>query len=102
MGRNRVVLDGRLLKRGAVRYTPAGVAALDFAIAHGSLQVEAEQERKVRFEIAAVALGAVAGKAAALKANQPVRVAGFMARRGANDPQLILHVTRIEADHDTE
>jgi len=44
--RNRVELSGRLLELGALRYTPAGLAALEFKLAHESEQDEAGAKRK--------------------------------------------------------
>ncbi len=52
-----VTLDARMHSRGALRFTPAGVPALDFrARCTSRLQVEAGGERRVACELAAVAL----------------------------------------------
>jgi len=50
---NRLELSGRLLERGALRLTPAGLAALEFKLAHESEQDEAGGKRKVHAELAA-------------------------------------------------
>ena len=42
---NRVELSGRLLELGALRYTPAGVAAVEFRLGHESEQDEAGGKR---------------------------------------------------------
>ena len=55
-----MTLDARLQSRGSLRFTPAGVPALDFELAHESTQVEAGSERRVACELAAVALGGAA------------------------------------------
>ena len=53
-------MSGRLLELGALRYTPAGVAALEFKLAHESEQDEAGGRRKVKAEIGAIAFEAQA------------------------------------------
>ena len=42
---NLTQLSGRLLERGALRRTPAGIPVLEFLLAHVSTQVEADVER---------------------------------------------------------
>ena len=54
---NRLVLDATLADRGDLRYTPAGVPALECMLRHASIQPEAGGERKVECELAAVAFG---------------------------------------------
>ena len=48
---NRLVLSARLIERGALRYTPAGLPALDFRLEHQSELSEEEQMRKVSVQI---------------------------------------------------
>ena len=45
MKRNEVVIDGRLLKRSALRYTPAGIPVVDLLLGHISNQIEAGGRR---------------------------------------------------------
>ena len=56
-GANRLTLDATLAERGDLRYTPAGIPALDCMLQHESMQAEAGGERKVDCELAAVAFG---------------------------------------------
>ncbi len=92
MKRNEAVIDGRLLKRGALRYTPTGTPAVDAVIGHSSMQNEAGRQRAVRCEIEAVALGDTAVKLSTLKLNRPLQVGGFLARRSVSDRRLVLHI----------
>ena len=55
---NRLVLAAQLVERGALRYTPAGLPALDLSLKHESEVSEDGQPRKVSLEIKAVAIGA--------------------------------------------
>ena len=96
MKHNEVVIDGRLMQLGALRYTPAGTPAVDFVLEHSSLQIEAGGERRAQCRITGVALGDTASKLTALNANRTVRITGFLAQRGRNEQQLVLHATAAE------
>ncbi len=96
MKRNEVVIDGRVLKRGALRHTPAGIPAIELAIGHRSIQREAGREREARCEIDAVAFGDLAVSIGTLKTNQPWRVSGFLAQSRVGNRKLVLHV--VSAD----
>ena len=50
---NRLVLTAQLVERGAVRYTPAGLPALDLSLKHESEVTQDGQPRKVSMEIKA-------------------------------------------------
>jgi small subunit ribosomal protein S6 len=54
---NLTQLSGRLLERGALRHTPAGLPVVEFLLTHVSTQIEADVERKVECEMACVAMG---------------------------------------------
>ena len=97
------MLDGCLLKRGVLRHTPAGIAAIDLTVAHDSMQIEAGQPRRVQCEVAAVAIGEIAMTIATLRLNQLLRLTGFLARRRKDDGHLMMHVTGVAAiaDHRT-
>jgi len=94
--RNEVVIDGRLLKRGALRYTPAGTPAVDFLIGHRSLQNEAGSQRETRCEIEAVALGDMAVRLSALKLNRSLQISGFLAQSSLGNRKLALHIVSAE------
>ena len=97
MKRNEVVIDGRLLKRSVLRYTPAGTPAVDLLIGHRSIQNEAGGRREARCEIEAVALGDMALKLGTAKLNRSLRVCGFLAQRSLGNRRLVLHVVSIDA-----
>ena len=61
---NRLVLSATLVERAALRYTPAGLPALDLSLKHESEVSEDGQPRKVSMEMRAVAIGAVTRHAA--------------------------------------
>ena len=96
MARNRVELSGRLLEAGRLRHTPAGVAALQFTLAHESEQQEAGVTRKVQAEIGAIAFEAQARLIAARPLGSGLRIEGFLSAKSARAKKLVLHVTNVE------
>ena len=91
------MIDGRLLKRSVLRYTPAGTPAVDLVIGHRSIQGEAGIRREARCEIEAVALGDMAVKLGTAKLNRPLQLSGFLAQRGVGNRRLMLHVVSMDA-----
>jgi primosomal replication protein N len=99
---NQVTLDARLQSRDDLRFTPAGIPVLDFALAHESTQIEAGSERRVACELAAVALGPVARALAAIAPGANLRCRGFLARRYRTGISVALHVNEFDlTDHAT-
>ena len=98
-----MTLDARLQARDNLRFTPAGIPVLDFALAHESTQIEAGSERRVACELAAVALGPVARALAAVAPGANLRCRGFLARRYRNGISVALHVNEFDlTDYPTE
>ncbi len=93
---NRLVLSALLAERGALRYTPAGLPALDMVLKHQSEVSEDGAPRKVSMDIKAVAIGAIAGPASALALGSPAIFAGFLAS-GRNGRGLVFHLTAFDA-----
>jgi primosomal replication protein N len=93
---NRLLLDARLAARGDLRFTPAGIPALDFSLEHESMQTEAGIERRVACELAAVALGPVAKELASVSLGAPIRCNGFLVRRYRTGTSVALHVNEFE------
>jgi primosomal replication protein N len=51
-------LRARIIERGAQRYTPAGLPAIDLVLRHEGSNVEARSGRQVMVEVKAKAIGA--------------------------------------------
>ena len=96
MAQNRLELSGRLLERGPLGYTPAGIPALVFRLAHESEQNEAGSTRKVIAEIDAITFEANARLIAGRPLGSEVRVQGFLSAKSKRSKKLMLHVTNIE------
>jgi primosomal replication protein N len=92
---NRLTLDATLLARDPLRYTPAGIAALDCTLRHQSQQREAGGERRVDFEVHGVAFAEVARSLCEVPMDRALRCEGFLARRYRTGTTLALHITRF-------
>ncbi|PPE67622.1 primosomal replication protein N [Caldimonas caldifontis] len=91
---NQVVLDAQLTERGAMRYTPAGLPALDLLLSHESLVTEAGMPRKVRMDLKAVVIGALAERLNRIELGSVHRFSGFLASQ-RNGRGVVLHVTEL-------
>jgi len=79
-----------------MRYTPAGIPALNFRIAHASEQIEAGVQRSVACEMPALALGQTALLLAGAKPGDGLRLTGFIAAKSLKSRTPVLHVNEIE------
>jgi len=93
---NRLILAAELVERGATRYTPAGLPALDLGLKHDSEVMEDRQARKLNLMMRAVAIGEITRTVAALPLGQVATFAGFIAA-SRNGRGLVFHVTAVEA-----
>jgi primosomal replication protein N len=92
---NRLVLSAQLVERGALRYTPAGLPALDLSLKHESEVSENGQPRKLSLEMRAVAIGDITGALAAMVLGSAGLFGGFLAA-ARNGRGLRLHITSVE------
>jgi primosomal replication protein N len=94
---NRLVLAAQVVERSAMRYTPAGLPALDLKLKHESEVSEDGQPRKVSLEIRAVAIGAITKAANVLALGTPCTFAGFLGAT-RNGKGLVFHVNEVVLD----
>ena len=92
---NRLVLTAQLLERGALRYTPAGLPALDLSLKHESQVTQDGKVRQVWFDLRARAIGDITQRVAALELGSTHGFAGFLgsARNGRG---IVFHVTELD------
>jgi len=97
---NRLVLSATLVERAALRYTPAGLPALDLTLKHESEVSEDGQPRKVSMEMKAVAIGAITQTLFRLELGSVGHYGGFItsARNGRG---LMFHITSVELSEAT-
>jgi primosomal replication protein N len=93
---NRFTLAATLTQRDDLRYTPAGIPAIDCTLLHASVQAEAGGQRKVECEVHGVAFEDVARKLARMPVGSTLRCEGFLARRYRTGITVALHITHID------
>ncbi len=91
---NRLMLSAQLVQRGAVRYTPAGLPALDLSLKHESEVSEAGAPRKISMEMRAVAIGEITRQLAELAIGAQLDCTGFLSAH-RNGRGLMFHITQI-------
>nr|WP_231402566.1 primosomal replication protein N [Caenimonas aquaedulcis] len=96
-GVNQIVLSARIAEASALRYTPAGLPALDLRLEHESELMEAGQARQVKAAIKAVAFGAVAETMVRQPIGSPWRFTGFLATP-RNGKHPVLHIQSFQQD----
>ena len=94
---NHVVLTASISEAKALRYTPAGLPALDLRLEHESSVEEAGQTRQVKTAIKAVALGALAERLGVQPIGSLWRFSGFLATP-RNGKLVVLHIQEFQQD----
>ena len=92
---NQLHLQAQIQQLGLIRYTPAGLMALDASLKAESEVIEAGKPRKVSLEIKAVAVGEVAKQLQALGIGGVAVFRGFLTHQ-RNGRGFVAHVTLIE------
>ncbi|MDM0046325.1 primosomal replication protein N [Variovorax dokdonensis] len=94
---NQLMLTAVIAERGSLRYTPAGLPALDLRLEHESTLEDAGQRRQVKAVLKAVAFGAQAERLAVQALGSLWRFQGFLATPGsAKHP--VLHIQNFQQD----
>ena len=94
---NCTELSACIAELAALRYTPAGLPALDLVLEHASQATEAGQARQVKLRIRALALGTSAESLAKQAIGSVWRFQGFLAtpRQGKS---VVLHIQDFQQD----
>jgi primosomal replication protein N len=94
---NQLVLTACVAELGALRFTPAGLPAIDLRLEHESTMTEAAQPRQVKAALKAVAFGAVAERLARQGLGSLWRFQGFLATP-RNGKHPVLHIQDFQQD----
>ena len=94
---NQVVLSACIAEASALRYTPAGLPALDVRLEHESEVTEAGQQRQVKALVKARAFGSVAESIGKQSVGSLWRFTGFLATP-RNGKHPVLHVQQFQQD----
>ncbi len=88
---NQIDLSARIAELGVLRYTPAGLPALNLVLDHQSEQVEASSSRQVKLSIRAVAFGTQAEQLTRIELGRDCRFRGFLAS-ARTSKSLVFHI----------
>ena len=94
---NQVVLSACIAEASALRYTPAGLPALDFRLEHESEIAEAGQARQVKVAVKAVAFGTLAETLGKQPIGSTWKFTGFLATP-RNGKHPVLHIQQFQQD----
>ena len=94
---NRTELTACIAEQAALRYTPAGLPALDLILEHASEVHEAGQVRKVQLKLRALAIGSMAERLVKQAVGSVWTFQGFLAtpRQGKS---VVLHIQEFQQD----
>jgi primosomal replication protein N len=93
---NRVALSAVIVEAKALRYTPAGLPALDLKLEHESEVLEAGQARQVKAAVRAVAIGSLAETIVRHPIGSHWAFTGFLATP-RNGKHPVLHIQSFES-----
>ena len=94
---NQLVLTACIAERDALRYTPAGLPALNMRLDHESELQEAGQTRQVKAALKAVAFGAIAERLVSQAIGSAWRFNGFLATP-RNGKHVVFHIQEFQQD----
>ena len=95
---NSCVLTACIAELESLRYTPAGIPALNLKLDHASSIQEAGQEQQVKAAMKAKAFGTLAERLAGQAVGSTWKFSGYLASP-RNGKQVYLHIQNISADH---
>ncbi len=93
---NQLILTACIAELSAVRYTPAGLPALDLSLHHESQQTEAGNDRQVKLVIKAVAFGAMAERIGQHSIGKDWQFSGFLATP-RNGKYAVFHIQDFQS-----
>lgn len=94
---NQLVLTACIAELDALRYTPAGLPALNIRLEHESDVQEAGQTRQVKATVKAVAFGAMAERLGKQALGSSWRFIGFLATP-RNGKYVVFHIQEFQQD----
>ncbi len=91
-GVNQVGITAVVLEVKPLRYTPAGLPAVEILLEHESEVIEAGQARRVQLTIPAIALGDIALLLADTPLGAGLAIQGFIAQARKGSSKVVLHI----------
>jgi primosomal replication protein N len=94
---NTLVLSACIVEAETLRYTPAGLPALNLRLEHESELQEAGQARQVKAAVKAVAFGTLAERLVTQAIGSVWRFSGFLATP-RNGKSVVFHIQEFSQD----
>jgi primosomal replication protein N len=94
-GPNQLELAAQVVERGPLRYTPAGLPALDLRLSHGSQVMQDGHPRQVSFEMHALGVGEVVRILDRLPVGTIGTFRGFLGKQ-RNGRGVVFHIQEFE------
>ncbi|MES2412589.1 MAG: primosomal replication protein N [Pseudomonadota bacterium] len=91
---NQVKLTACIAEASPLRYTPAGIPALNLVLEHESEVEEAGVTRQVKLTVRAVAFGALAETTGRLELGKPQLFTGFLIN-ARTSKSIVFHIQAI-------
>jgi primosomal replication protein N len=91
---NQVNLTACIAEASPLRYTPAGIPALNLVLEHESEVVEAGVTRQVKLTVRAVAFGALAETSAKAELGRPQLFTGFLIN-ARTSKSIVFHIQAV-------
>ena len=92
---NKVRLTARIAEANPLRYTPAGIPALNLVLEHESDIFEGGSSRQVKLTVRAVAFGTLAEQAGRLELGKPQLFTGFLIN-ARTSKSIVFHIQSID------
>ena len=89
---NALQIEGTLLEKQEVRYTPAGIEVFEGILQYTGEQLEAGSLRKLSFEVKLVSFVETAHRLNAEALGKTLKITGFLAPRYMRGNNLIVHI----------
>lgn len=93
---NQVALSATVLDIKPLRYTPAGLPALEMVLEHDSDVQQAGHQRRIQLNVSALALGDIALLLADITLGTPMLIKGFLAPSRKGSSKLIVHIQQAD------
>ena len=89
---NQLALTATVLELMPLRYTPAGVPALEMQLEHESDVLQAGMQRRIAMTVGAIALGDIALLLADTPLGASLSIEGFLAPTRKGSGKLVVHI----------
>lgn len=92
---NHLTFTAVVATTGELRYTPAGLPAIELTLQHQSEVIEAGLKRRLDFQVGAVALGDTALLLVDVPLGATVDITGFIAPLRKASVRMIVHIQEV-------